>query len=228
MTSNNSISDSTFLTMRQAALISGISIVLMAVFAGYSFGYVLETLVVQGDPATTAENIKSAPAMFRGGIYGWLVIFICDLFAAWGLYLFFKQVDKSLSWWTGFLRFAYAGFLGVAIYKLYGVIGLIGQNVVDGNEVMNFIDGFNNVWTMGLIVFGFHLVGVGILSYRAEFMHKIWGVLLIIAGVGYIFVSTLDQFLPQLDIATLEMVLSVPMTIGELGLAIWLLIKGGK
>jgi hypothetical protein len=58
---------------------------------------------------------------------------------------------------------------------------------------------------------------------------KILWYLALIAGVSYVVVHFLKLTLPQSDIVNnLEMILALPMAIGELGLAVWLIVKGGK
>ena len=53
--------------------------------------------------------------------------------------------------------------------------------------------------------------------------------LTLIAGISYVFVHLLKLGSPNAEMTkNLEMILALPMAIGELGLAIWLLIKGGK
>ena len=55
-------------------------------------------------------------------------------------------------------------------------------------------------------------------------------VLTLIAGVSYIIVHFLKVIAPSLEQFTksLETILILPMAAGKLGLAIWLIIKGGK
>jgi len=51
----------------------------------------------------------------------------------------------------------------------------------------------------------------------------------LIAGVSYIVVSSLKLTCPNSEIVTVFVIMmALPMTIGEMGLAIWLLMKGGK
>lgn len=53
--------------------------------------------------------------------------------------------------------------------------------------------------------------------------------LTLIAGISYVFVHYLKLTLTQSAIVSnLEMILALPMAIGELGLAVWLIMKGGK
>lgn len=60
-------------------------------------------------------------------------------------------------------------------------------------------------------------------------IHKILWLLALIAGISYSLVSTLKllEFEPEFT-ENLEMILALPMTVGELGLAIWMVAKGGK
>lgn len=54
-------------------------------------------------------------------------------------------------------------------------------------------------------------------------------VLTLIAGISYVIVHSLKLTpLTSGIVNNLEMVLALPMFLGELGLAVWLLIKGGK
>ena len=58
---------------------------------------------------------------------------------------------------------------------------------------------------------------------------KILWYITLLAGISYVIVSLLKLGSPNSEmINSLVMILALPMTIGELGLAIWLLIKGGK
>ncbi|PJB01103.1 MAG: DUF4386 domain-containing protein, partial [Ignavibacteria bacterium CG_4_9_14_3_um_filter_36_18] len=89
---------------------------------------------------------------------------------------------------------------------------------------------FKTVWTLGLIVFGLHLLAVGILMKVHRNIPKVLWILTLIAGISYVVVHILKLTLPQLSefTETLNNILALPMALGELGLAIWLIIKGGK
>jgi hypothetical protein len=95
---------------------------------------------------------------------------------------------------------------------------------------MLLINAFNNGWLIGLVFFGFHLFVIGYLVFKSGFMPRILGILLIIASMGYL----IDNFAKVLlanytDYETIfTLIVAVPGVIGELSLAIWLLIKGNK
>lgn len=72
------------LELRKTALTAGISLIIMAIAAYFSYGYVHGSLVVQGDPSATLNNLRSSNMLFRAEIFGWLLILICDIVVAYG------------------------------------------------------------------------------------------------------------------------------------------------
>lgn len=96
--------------------------------------------------------------------------------------------------------------------------------------VISKIDNFENIWIFGLIVFGIHLILVGIISLKTKTIPKIIAIMVLIAGISYTVVNGLLSAGSNFTTlgTTLENVLMVPMTIGELGYGIWLLVKGRK
>ncbi len=212
--------------LRRAAITAGVSLILMAIAAGYSFGYIFNSLVVTSNAEATINNIKQSAGLFESGLWGWFFILICDILVAWGLYVFFKATDKTVSLITGLIRLVYAVILGVAIVKLDSVLSVLNSNP---ESVMSLINGFSKTWSFGLIIFGFHLLGLGYLALKTR-MSKIWGILLLIAAAGYVISNSanlLDANYANYK-AVLEGIFMLPMVLGEVGLAVWLLVKGGK
>lgn len=82
---------------RKLALIAGTSLIVMALAASFSYGYVHENLVVQGNASATFNNINSANMLFKAEIFGWVIILITDIVVAWAFYIFLKPIHKNLS-----------------------------------------------------------------------------------------------------------------------------------
>jgi len=59
---------------------------------------------------------------------------------------------------------------------------------------------------------------------------KVWGFLLYIAGISYSLIHFLKAFplISQHSLDALELALSLPMTVAELGFGIWLWWRGAK
>ncbi len=225
-------------SQRTAAIAAGISIVLMAVVAGFSFGFVLDSLVVSGDAAATAANILASETLFRVGVFGWIVILILDVIVAWALYVVLKRANKSLSLLTAWFRLVYAALLGVSLLSFVIVLLLISGadylKVFEADQlqalVLLFINAFDGMWRIGLVVFGCHLLLLGYLVYQSGYIPKVIGFLLIIASLGYLIDNLGTLLLPDYTDYTemINLVFMLPMIVGEVGLGLWLLIKGGK
>lgn len=222
---------------RNSALTAGISLIIMAFAAFFSYGYVHESIVVQGDVNATFNNILSSNMLFKAEILGWLIILILDIVVAWGFYIFLKPINKSLSLLGAWFRLVYSAVLGIAIMNLLFVLILsnspdyISLNIDQVQAlVMLFLEAFDVIWSVGLIIFGGHLLIVGYLTFKSNFIPKIISILLWIASIGYIGIHLSYTFLSQYDgvITIFEYIFTVPMILGELGFGIWLLVKGGK
>ena len=83
-------------TQRKSALIAGIALIIMAVVAGFTYGYLHNTLIVEGDSETTLRNLKSDASLFQAEIFGWFFILVLDVIVAWALYFFFRDENKRL------------------------------------------------------------------------------------------------------------------------------------
>lgn len=219
------------ISLRKAALVAGWGLLIMTIFAVFAIYFVFQNLIVPGDATTTANNIMASEMLFRIGICSILIVLICDVVVAWALYVFLKQVNKSLSLLAAWLRLVYAAMLGIALLNLVIILILLsGANYLAVFEtdqlhaqVLLFLNAFNDVWALGLIVFGFHLVTLGYLVFKSNYIPKVLGVLLILAGFSYL-IDYFGKFLfPNFDVP-----ISMVLGWGELIFMFWLLFKGGK
>lgn len=214
------------LTQRKAALLAGFSLLIMAIAAGFSFGYVFQHLIIPNDAKITSQNIDQSTGLYLTGVIGWIIVFICDLFVSWGLMVFLKDLNKTLVKWMFWLRIIYTAFLGVAIFYLFTAL-----NCINAPELMlEKIQQFSSLWSTGLIVFGAHLFVLGLLLYKSGFVPKLLGFLAIFAGISYFGIHLGNQCISNFEAykATLDMMLGLPIALGEICLAFWLVIKGGK
>ena len=217
------------ISLRKAALVAGWGLLIMTIFAVFAIYFVFQNLIVPGDATTTANNIMASEMLFRIGICSILIVLICDVVVAWALYVFLKQVNKSLSLLAAWLRLVYAAMLGIGLLNLVIVLILLsGANYLAVFEtdqlhaqVLLFLNAFNDVWALGLIVFGFHLVTLGYLVFKSNYIPKVLGVLLILAGFSYL-IDYFGKFLfPNFDVP-----ISMVLGWGELIFMFWLLFKG--
>ncbi len=224
------------ISQRSAGIIAGIGfiITLAGVIMGSLCG-VDPGIIVPGDAVSTANKIIESGQLFRFGIIGWLIAIIGDVVRAWALYVFFKQVNKSIAllaaWWM-LLHDAIFGFANTCL--------IIVSKLLDGSDyfaglaqetthplMMILLETHFYGFEIGLFFFSFHLLLLGYLALKSGYIPKIIGILVLIAGLGYLVDSAGIIMLSNYP-ALLTDILSLPNIIGELALVAWLSFKGGK
>lgn len=211
----------------QAAIIISISLFVMTVAAIFAFGYAHEALFITDNPNQTLQNLTENKGLFTLELIMWGVILITDIAVSYGLYVYLKPVRPKGALLSGLLRIVYTLVLGYAIYQLYQVMRLIS---VDGAQLLILESDFQKIWFVGLILFGLHLIVTGIVSLKSKFIPIGLSTLLIFGGMSYALIHGFYVFFPQMDSITsiAESVLSIPMMLSELILAIWLIVRGRK
>jgi hypothetical protein len=84
-------------------------------------------------------------------------------------------------------------------------------------QVMSSIASFGNGWDIMLAIFGLHVLGVGYLLYRSAHFPRFLGVLVVIAGVGYLADTFARILVPNFDFT-----FSLITFVGEPLLILWL------
>ena len=153
-------------SLRKAAMVAGLGLLVMTIFAIFAQFAVIQGLIVPGDAATTANNIMANEMLFRLGIFSFMIVIICDVLVAWGLYVLLKPVNENLSLLMAWFRLVYSAIFAVALANLFNALQLLsGADYLGAFEpnqlqaqVMLSLDAFQAGWTIGLVIFGLHLV----------------------------------------------------------------------
>lgn len=226
------------ISLRKAAIIAGIAILVMTIAAVFANDIVRARLFVPDEIVATTRNIQNSEMLFRSFILSWLIVLICDVLAAWGLYVLFKPVNQPLSLLMAWFRLVYVGILGIALINFVHILLLITSEhymaAFDTGQlnaqVSIFIKAFDETWALGLIVFGFHILLLGYLVLKSGYVPKIFGILLLLAFLGYLLMNLSKLLIPnqQEFITLIGWIFILPMVLGEVGLGVWLFFKGGK
>ena len=206
--------------VRTAALVAGISLLLMAVLAGLANFGVIEGIAVRGDAEATASNLEASAGLVRFAAGALILVVILDVVVAWGLYVLLRGVSPSLSLLGAWFRVVYAAAFAVAIMSIFAALHAAPE---DPNRAVFLMQSFNDGWQVALTVFAAHLCVVGALVWRAEFVSWIFGLLLLLSGAGY-FIDGLGTLLfPGYALG-----LSSFTFAGEVVFMLWLLIRGSR
>jgi hypothetical protein len=217
-------------SQRNAAIAAGAGLLIMTVAAIFA-RFVYDSVLVPGDAVATANNILANELQFRLAIISFLFVIVLDVIVAWGLYVFLRPVNRNLSLLAAWFRLVYAAVFLVTILDLGNALRLLhsaGTLVVleTGQlqaQAFLALSAFSDGWSFALAIFGLHLTVLGYLVFKAGFMPKILGALLIIAGLGYMFDSITGFLFPNFGVTVGQITF-----IGELLLALWLVIKSAR
>jgi hypothetical protein len=217
------------ISLRSAAFLAGVGLLIMVIAAPFAELYVYPRLIIPGNAAETVKNILANRSLFTAAIFGYLITFICDVLVAWALYVFLRPVNEHISRLTAWFRLIYTMIALVALLNLVSVLRLLDaaapmtliQPEQLQGQVMLSLNAFRSDWNFGLLFFGIHLGLLGYLVIQSRYIPSLLGVLLMIAGAGYL-LNTLRPFLfPDINLKFAEYTYY-----GELIFMLWLLIKG--
>lgn len=83
--------------LKQKARLAGILYLVIIICAGFSEGYIRQSLIVPGDAGASAANIQESALLWRFGLAGDLIAFMCDVGVSILLYQLLKPVSHTLS-----------------------------------------------------------------------------------------------------------------------------------
>jgi hypothetical protein len=204
---------------RTAALVAGVGLAVMAVLGGFANFAAIVTLIVPGEAAQSARNITAAPALFWAGVASFVVVAILDILVAAALYVLLGPVNRRLSALAGWLRAGYALLLLAAVSRL-----VVGFTLIDDAEAaLPVLESFTTIWVLSLGLFGASLILVGYLGFRSGFMARVFGILLALAGAGY-----LADAIGMATTPGFTAVFAQVLFVGEVAIIFWLLIRGRR
>ena len=219
---------------KTAAKIVGLLYLIQMATGVFGQVFVRDRLVLPGDVSRTAENIVAHEPLFRLSIAGDLLTYIGVIVLIWAFYVLVRPINRNLALLALTFRLAENTVLCVAT-----VNSLVVLKLLSGADYLKTFDtGQRNALVMlaystqGLAMsVGFILLGLGsaVFAYlllRSRYVPKAlaaWGIFasLLLAA------STLAAIVfPNLGV--LDMACMLPMGLYEVGLGLWLLIKGIK
>ncbi len=222
--------------MRRIALIAGAGYLVIFITGIYANFFILENMVDSADAVKTVANLTAQTAQFRLGILAFIIMVTFDVVLTWALYVLLKPAGERLALFMAWFRLVNCVLFGAALMHLFSVLEWvtgtppsIAAEYIQAH-VMHSLSSFNYTWLIGLLFFGIHLIALGALTLRTSYIPRFIGILLFIAGAGYL-TDSFAQFMladyeQYKDIFTTVVVL--PGVVGELSFTVWLLLRGGR
>jgi Domain of unknown function (DUF4386) len=226
--------DRTFETSPQLyARIGGVLYLIIIVLGLFGEAFVRNRLIVSGDAAATAANIRSMESLWRWGVATELVLLICAIPLTLIFFLLLRPVSREIALLTVFFNLVSIALeANITLYQLAALFPLgdatyltafAPQELPALASLSNRMHGYG--FGFSLIFFGCVCLLLGYLIFRSGYLPKAIGVLMQIAGVSYLTNSFALILAPNLADRIFPAIL-VPAFVGEVSLCLWLLIKG--
>jgi hypothetical protein len=218
---------------RLQARIGGLCYLAIIVLGYFAEAYVRGKFIVSGNPAATAHNVLASESLYRAGGAAEVLTMFFDITVALILYNLLKPVNRPLALLAAFFRLAFAAVLAVVALTHFAPLLLLkGGNYMSvlSTEQLQALSLFSlRLHTVGfnisLTFFGVHCMLVGGLIAASNFLPRLIGGLLVIAGLCYLIDAFTFLVSPPLA-ARLGDYILLPGFVAEVALALWLSIIG--
>jgi hypothetical protein len=207
---------------------------LIIIIAGLSSEFLFRgKLIVADNPAATATNLIASERLWRIGILVEYLSLVCTIVLAMIYFFLLRPVHKNLNLLATFFRLISIIVQVVAILNLTAALFPLisqGTNKVFTSEQVYSLTNFairshSFDYSISLLFLGCCFLIHGYLIFKSGFLPKLLGVLIAIAGLGYLTNSVTLILDPKLTAWTFPIVI-LPVLAGETSLSLWLLIKG--
>lgn len=214
------------------ARVAGVLYLIIIVLAPFGEMFVRGSLIVRGDPAATAEKIRSSELLWRVHIASDVFYLVCAVAMALVFYVLLRPVHRDLALLATFFNLVSITLEAASRLPLLTTLYPLGTSEYLSSlnrEQLNLLAYFairshGQGFDMALVFFGFVPLVWGHLIFQSGYLPRVLGVLLQIAGVCYVANGFTVIVAPRLA-AHLSPWIYLP-AVAELGLCLWLLVKG--
>lgn len=202
----------------------------------FSLMYVPSKLINYENATLTFQNLTKSETLFRLGIASGLICYIFFLFLPLVLYKLLRQVNENMAKLMVLLAVVSVPmyfmnvqneFTALSLIKTPSYLKAFSQEQIQ-SQVLFYINQYDNGMRLIHIFSGLWLFPFGYLVFKSNFLPKFFGILLILGCFGYLinfFGQTLIPYYSELGIGAY---ISLPASVGEIGICLWLLFIGAK
>lgn len=207
----------------------GIFLILSIVGGWFGEMYV-PSVMLTGDAATTADQLRLNEGLFRLGFAAYLVEAFSDIVLAWLFYVILKPVHRDFA-----LLAAFFGLVSMSLFAVTKMFYFAAPMFLKGNAYLTafspdqleslaaqFLSLYAGLSGLSMLFYGTAWILRGWLTFRSGFLPRLLGALMIAAGLGFVAKNVTQVLAPAYSWD----VLLAPMFLNAVALTIWMLVRG--
>ena len=222
--------------MNRIARTTGLLYLIVIATGLFSLGYVPSHIGLHGSAAVVAEHLARSQFLFRLGIVAGLACYVAFLLLPLALYRLLAPTGKGAATVMVALAVASVPIAFVNALHPLAVLSLIDEA---GSltawtpaqwqaQVMLQLDGYRHGLLVSEIFWGLWLLPFGYLVFRCGFLPRVLGILLMLGCPGYLADFLATVLYPPYRQSPLADYLTLPASLGEIGICLWLLVMGAR
>jgi hypothetical protein len=219
---------------KKTARIGGVLYLIVVLTGMFSLMYVPSKLIVWDSASVTTSKIVAAETLFRFSIFTSIICYTSFLLLPIVLYKLLLPVNKMYA--TIMVAFAVVS-VPISLFNLsnkFAVLTLISKDAyLHGftadqiqTQVLLQLNYYSNGIQLATVFWGLWLFPFGYLVFKSGFLPKILGLFLMAGCFGYLLNFAGNLLCPAYHQLGVSKFVSLPGTIGEIGICLWLLIAG--
>ncbi len=208
---------------------AGILLVLSMICGFFGEMYV-PSLMMGDNAAATAGQLRTHEGLFRLGFGAYLVEAVSDVILAWLFYVLLKPVHRELALLSAFFGLVSTTLFAVTKMFYFAAPMFVRESkylTAFPSEQLNafatmFISLYGVLSGLTMLFYGIPWIIRGYLTVKSDYLPRLLGVLMIVAGVGFVAKTVTYVLVPAYS----SDFLLAPMVFNALAVALWMLVRG--
>ena len=203
---------------------------ILSAIGGWFGELYVPSVMITGDAATTADQLRENGDLFRLGFAAYLVEAFSDVVLAWLFYVLLKPVHRDLA-----LLSAFFGLVSMALFATTKMLYFAAPMFLkDSGYLTAFspaqLESFASVFLhfyavlggVSFLFYGTAWIIRGYLTFRSLYLPRFLGAIMMLAGAGFATKTMTSVVAPTLSTD----LLLAPMFLNLLAVTVWMLLRG--
>ena len=205
-------------------------LLILSIVGGWFGEMYVPSDIMTGDAAGTANQLRQNEGLFRLGFAAYLVEAFSDVVLAWLFYILLRPVNRELA-----LLSAFFGLVSMSLFAVTQMFHFCAPMFLSGRKYLTafspdqleafaslFLSLYGRLSGLFMLFYGSGWILRGYLSFKSGYLPRFLGVLMVLAGAGFVAKNITKVLAPAYSWD----VLLAPMFLNVVVLAIWMLTRG--